>query len=93
MSPIRQQLLDAIEQAPDRHLEPVLTFLNNLIQSNDRSTINAPRLSDYDEKIHQWETLSDNIAHQLRDEFADEDRAIAQLSVLNFAQFDQTTDT
>jgi exoribonuclease II len=93
MSPIRQQLLDAIEHTPDRHLEPVLTFLNNLIQSNDRSTLDAPRLSDYDEKIHQWETLSDNIAHQLRDEFADEDRAIAQLSVLNFAQFAQTTDT
>jgi hypothetical protein len=101
MSPIRQQLLNAIDQTPDTQLEQVLTFLDTLLKNNDRwrslpeveSSSTSQNLFTYDEKIRQWESLSDDIAHQLRDEFADEDRAIAELSVLSFAQFAQATET
>jgi hypothetical protein len=93
MSPIREQLLNAIDQTPDTELEKVLTFLDTLLKNNDRSSSTSQNLCTYDEKIRQWESLSDDSAHQLRDEFAEEDQAIAELSVLNFAQFAQTTET
>jgi hypothetical protein len=93
MSPIRQQLLNAIDQTPDTQLEQVLTFLDNLLKNNDRPSITSQNLCPYDEKIRQWESLSDDNAHQLRDEFAEDDRTIAELSVLNFAQFAQATET
>jgi hypothetical protein len=93
MSPIRQQLLNAIDQTPDTELEQVLTFLDTLLKNNDRSSSTSQNLCTYDEKIRQWESLSDDSAHQLRDEFAEEDQAIAELSVLNFAQFAQATET
>ncbi|MEB3293362.1 MAG: hypothetical protein VKJ24_09385 [Synechococcales bacterium] len=92
ISPIRQQVLEAIEQTPDLDLEKILDFLKTL-NTNIQPSSQPSVLIDYEEKIRQWETIPDDVAMQIKAEFSQEDFAIAEFSVTNFAQFAQATES
>jgi hypothetical protein len=92
MSPIRQQLLEAIDRTPDPDLEKILGFLKTLT-ADMKASSQSPILMDYEAKIRQWDAISDDVVMQIKAEFSQEDFAISEFSVTNFAQFAQATES
>ncbi len=92
MSPIRQQLLEAIDRTPDPDLEKILGFLKTLTSEIQLSS-QSPNLMDYEAKIRQWDAIPDDVAMQIKAEFSQEDFAMAEFSATNFAQFAQETES
>ena len=91
MSPIRQQVLEAIDRIPDPQLEKILGFLQTL--TTEFPSSQQANLMDYEAKIRQWESIPDDVASQIKAEFDQEDFAIAEFSVTNFAHFAQATES
>ncbi len=92
MSPIRQQLLEAINRTPDPDLEKILGFLKTLTAEIPKSS-QPPSLMDYEARMRQWGAIPDDVARQIKAEFSQEDLAIAEFSVTNFSQFAQVTES
>ena len=92
MSPIRQQLLEAIDRTPDPDLEKILGFLKTL-SAEIQASSQPQNLMDYEAKVRQWELIPDDVAMKIKTEFSQEDAAIGEFSVTNFAQFAQATET
>ena len=92
MSPIRQQLLAAIDRTPDPDLEKILGFLKTLTAEIPSSS-QPVSFMDYEAKMRQWESIPDDVAMQIKAEFSQEDLAIAEFSVTTFAQFAQATES